>query len=128
MEHIESDIKAAETELDDDAESIITNERYVYIALHHEGLLQEERAPAGSPLPIRSTELSPTAWLGLPIFAAGHVPCLLHLNGRPSALPLPTGQTTACSVMAGTCSGIGSAATTSRDEYTKLSGVIVNGE
>lgn len=32
LEHIENDIKAAETELDDDAESIITNERYVYIA------------------------------------------------------------------------------------------------
>ena len=29
--HIEADIKAAEEELDDDAESIITNERYVYI-------------------------------------------------------------------------------------------------
>lgn len=32
LEHIEHDINAAETELDDDAESIITNERYVYIA------------------------------------------------------------------------------------------------
>ena len=32
MKHIESDIAAAEKELDDDAESIITNERYVYIA------------------------------------------------------------------------------------------------
>ena len=32
MEHIEEDIKAAEEELDDDAESIITNERYVYFA------------------------------------------------------------------------------------------------
>ena len=32
MEHIEKDIAAAEKELDDDAESIITNERYVYIA------------------------------------------------------------------------------------------------
>ena len=30
--HIENDIKAAEKELDDDAESIITGERYVYIA------------------------------------------------------------------------------------------------
>ena len=29
--HIEADIQAAEEELDDDAESIITNERYVYI-------------------------------------------------------------------------------------------------
>ena len=33
--HIEADIKAAETELDDDAESIITNERYVYLSLIH---------------------------------------------------------------------------------------------
>lgn len=32
IDHIEEDIKAAEEELDDDAESIITNERYVYIA------------------------------------------------------------------------------------------------
>ena len=31
-EHIEKDIAAAEKELDDDAESIITNERYIYIA------------------------------------------------------------------------------------------------
>lgn len=30
--HIEEDIAAAEKELDDDAESIITNERYIYIA------------------------------------------------------------------------------------------------
>ncbi len=32
LAHIETDIAAAEKELDDDAESIITNERYVYIA------------------------------------------------------------------------------------------------
>lgn len=32
LKHVEQDIKAAEEELDDDAESIITNERYVYIA------------------------------------------------------------------------------------------------
>ncbi|NLA76699.1 MAG: ferrous iron transporter B, partial [Clostridiales bacterium] len=32
LEHIEQDICAAEKELDDDSESIITNERYVYIA------------------------------------------------------------------------------------------------
>lgn len=32
LDHIEEDIKAAEEELDDDAESIITNERYVYIS------------------------------------------------------------------------------------------------
>ena len=32
LAHIEEDIRAAESEMDDDAESIITNERYVYIA------------------------------------------------------------------------------------------------
>ncbi|MDD4125283.1 MAG: ferrous iron transporter B [Eubacteriales bacterium] len=32
LEHIESDIKAAEDEMGDDAESVITNERYIYIA------------------------------------------------------------------------------------------------
>ena len=31
LEHIEEDIKRAEAECDDDAESIITNERYIYI-------------------------------------------------------------------------------------------------
>ena len=32
LDHIEKDIRSAEEELDDDAESIITNERYIYIA------------------------------------------------------------------------------------------------
>lgn len=32
LEHIEGDIVHVETEMDDDAESIITNERYIYIA------------------------------------------------------------------------------------------------
>ena len=32
LNHVEQDIVAAETELDDDAESIITNERYIWIA------------------------------------------------------------------------------------------------
>ena len=35
MAHIEEDIKAAEKEMDDDAESIITNERYIYLSLIH---------------------------------------------------------------------------------------------
>lgn len=32
LDHVEKDIQAAENELDDDAESIVTNERYIYIA------------------------------------------------------------------------------------------------
>lgn len=37
LEHIEKDIVQAEREMDDDAESIITNERYVYVASILEG-------------------------------------------------------------------------------------------
>ena len=60
MTHIETDIQAAEKELDDDAESIITNERYVYIA----ELIKScyKNTIRGSfPPPIRSTGSSPTA-------------------------------------------------------------------
>ena len=44
MEHIEGDIQAAEKELDDDAESIITNERYVYIASVMKGCYRKKSA------------------------------------------------------------------------------------
>lgn len=42
--HIEADIQAAEEELDDDAESIITNERYVYIAQLMKGSYKKRSA------------------------------------------------------------------------------------
>ena len=44
MVHIEADIKAAEDELDDDAESIITNERYIYIAQIIKGCYKKKNA------------------------------------------------------------------------------------
>ena len=34
LAHVEDDIKAAEKEMDDDAESIITNERYILSLIH----------------------------------------------------------------------------------------------
>ena len=40
--HIEKDIAAAEKELDDDAESIITNERYVYIGQMLKGIYKKK--------------------------------------------------------------------------------------
>ncbi len=40
--HIENDITAAEKELDDDAESIITNERYVYIGQMLKGIYKKK--------------------------------------------------------------------------------------
>ena len=44
LDHIENDIKAAEEELDDDAESIITNERYVYIGSIIKGCYKKRSA------------------------------------------------------------------------------------
>lgn len=44
MQHIEEDIQAAEQELDDDAESIITNERYIYIASLIKGCYRKKNA------------------------------------------------------------------------------------
>ncbi|MCD7828163.1 MAG: ferrous iron transporter B [Clostridiales bacterium] len=44
LDHIEEDIAAAEEELDDDAESIITNERYVYIASIMKGCYKKKSA------------------------------------------------------------------------------------
>ena len=68
MTHIDADIQAAEKELDDDAESIITNERYVYIAelikscykKHNQGQLSASD---------KIDRLVTNRWLGLPIFA-----------------------------------------------------------
>lgn len=60
LDHIDSDIKAAEKELDDDAESIITNERYVYIAEIIK-CCYKKKIRVGFLLPIRSTGWSPTA-------------------------------------------------------------------
>ncbi|MBR7081316.1 MAG: ferrous iron transport protein B, partial [Oscillospiraceae bacterium] len=48
LSHIEADIAAAEKELDDDAESIITNERYIYIAGIIKGCLKKKNAGAMS--------------------------------------------------------------------------------
>lgn len=44
LDHVEKDIQAAEEELDDDAESIITNERYIYIASILKGCYQKKQA------------------------------------------------------------------------------------
>ena len=43
LAHIEADIKAAEDECDDDTESIITNERYIYIASLMKGCYKKAR-------------------------------------------------------------------------------------
>ena len=66
--HIEADIAAAEKELDDDAESIITNERYVYIAEILKGCYKKKDAGQLSTSD-KIDKIVTNRWLGLPIFA-----------------------------------------------------------
>ena len=69
MTHIEEDIKAAEKELDDDAESIITNERYVYIAQLIKGCYKQKKAKGELSASDKIDRVVTNRWLGLPIFA-----------------------------------------------------------
>ena len=66
--HIEQDIEAAEKELDDDAESIITNERYVYIAEVIQACYKKKNAGALTTSD-KIDKIVTNRWLGLPIFA-----------------------------------------------------------
>ena len=69
LDHIESDIKAAEKELDDDAESIITNERYVYISSIIKACYKKKSVGKLSSSD-KIDKIVTNRWLGLPIFAA----------------------------------------------------------
>ena len=73
--HIEEDIKAAEKELDDDAESIITNERYVYIASLMKGCYKKKNAGKLTASD-KIDRVVTNRWLALPIFAL--VMCLVY--------------------------------------------------
>ena len=68
MKHIEADIAATEKELDDDAESIITNERYVYIAQVIKSCYRKHNAGSLSTSD-KIDKVVTNRWLGLPIFA-----------------------------------------------------------
>ncbi|MDD3192854.1 MAG: ferrous iron transport protein B [Oscillospiraceae bacterium] len=68
LSHIEQDIQAAEKELDDDAESIITNERYIYIASLMKGCYKKKSANKMSASD-KIDRVVTNRWLGLPIFA-----------------------------------------------------------
>ena len=68
MDHIESDIKAAEKEMDDDAESIITNERYIYISSIIKACYKKKNAGKLSTSD-KIDRVVTNRWLGLPIFA-----------------------------------------------------------
>ena len=65
--HIEADIKAAEEELDDDAESIITNDRYVYIAAVIKACYKK-KSKEKLTTSDKIDRIVTNRWLGLPIF------------------------------------------------------------
>ena len=68
LAHIETDIQAAEKESDDDAESIITGERYVYIADIIKSCYKKKSAGALTTSD-KIDKIVTNRWLGLPIFA-----------------------------------------------------------
>ncbi len=67
LEHVKGDIKAAETELGDDAESIITNERYIYIGQVIKTCYK--KVSSGTSTSDKIDRVVTNRWLALPIFA-----------------------------------------------------------
>ena len=68
IDHIEKDIQAAEKELDDDTESIITNERYIYIASIIKSCYKKKNKGKLTTSD-KIDKVVTNRWLGLPIFA-----------------------------------------------------------
>ena len=68
LDHIENDIKAVEAEMDDDSESIITNERYIYIGGVIKACYKKKEAGKLSTSD-KIDKIVTNRWLGLPIFA-----------------------------------------------------------
>jgi ferrous iron transport protein B len=66
--HIEGDIASCEEEMDDDAESIITNERYLYIASIIKGCCHKKNKGKLSASD-KIDKVVTNRWLALPIFA-----------------------------------------------------------
>ena len=69
LDHIEQDIASVEAEMDDDAESIITNERYIYLADVIKSCYKKKSTGALTASD-KIDRVVTNRWLGLPIFAA----------------------------------------------------------
>ena len=67
--HIEADIASAEKEMDDDSESIITNERYIYISSIIKGCYKKKNK-GGLTVSDKIDKIVTNRFLALPIFAA----------------------------------------------------------
>ena len=82
--HIENDIKIVEEEMDDDSESIITNERYIYIASVIKACYKKKRE-GGLSASDKIDKIVTNRWLGLPIFAV--VMTLVYMLSMASFAP-----------------------------------------
>ena len=69
LDHINKDIEAVEKEMDDDSESIITNERYIYIGELLKGIYKK-KSIQGLTTSDKIDKIVTNRILGLPIFAA----------------------------------------------------------
>lgn len=68
LDHVEKDIKAVEDEMDDDSESVITNERYIYIGSIIKACYKK-KAAGQLTTSDKIDKIVTNRWLGLPIFA-----------------------------------------------------------
>jgi len=94
LDHIETDIQAAEEELDDDAESIITNERYIYIASILKGCYHKKNA-GGRTISDKIDRVVTNRIAALAHLRGGHVHRFTMSPSPPWAAGPPTGPTTA---------------------------------
>ena len=83
LDHIEKDIAAAEKELDDDSESIITNERYVYIASIIKGCYKKQSKGALT-VSDKIDKVVTNRILALPIFIV-----IMFLVYSIASMPIP---------------------------------------
>ena len=70
LQHLEEHIKDCETEMDDDAESIITNQRYTYITDLIHKTVKKGKQPGALTTSDKIDRIVTNRWLALPIFAA----------------------------------------------------------
>lgn len=70
IDHIEKHIRECEAERDDDAESIITNERYAYISKLMTICIKKKRQKGSLTISDKIDRVVTNRWLALPIFVA----------------------------------------------------------
>ena len=69
LSRIEEGVRAVEDQLDDDAESIVTNERYAYIAQAMKGAVRQKKGPGKLSTSDKIDRVVTNRWAALPIFA-----------------------------------------------------------